>query len=123
MGRHELARKRRITPVALAVLAAPAALFFAVGGDVNPATARSHVKPVLADAESSCCIQLAAAASAVLRREVLIARSSKVSDASITGMWDTEAHVPAPTIPIPILCILLLEPGGDGCGLVPVDRQ
>jgi hypothetical protein len=64
VGRHALARKRRISPVALAALAAPAALFFAVGGDVNPVTARSHAKPVVADAESSCCIQLAAGATA-----------------------------------------------------------
>lgn len=63
MGRHELARKPRKSPAALAAVLASAAVYFAVGGDVSPAgAARAEVKPLIADNESSCCIQLASAA-------------------------------------------------------------
>jgi hypothetical protein len=62
VGRHELARKRRKSPAFLAAVVAPAAVFFAVGADVNPVSAaRNDAKPVVTDAQSSCCIQLAAA--------------------------------------------------------------
>lgn len=61
MGRHKLARKRRKSPVLLAAVIAPAAVFFAVGADVNPVSvARNLEKPAAGDLGSGCCIQLAA---------------------------------------------------------------
>lgn len=67
MGRHKLARKRRKSPVLLAAVIAPAAVFFAVGADVNPVSvARNLEKPASTDRASSCCIQLAAGPAANL---------------------------------------------------------
>ncbi|WP_205876084.1 hypothetical protein [Mycobacterium camsae] len=60
MGRHELARKPRKSPAALAAGLASAAVYFAVGGDVSPVSAaRAEVKTLFAETE--CCIELAAA--------------------------------------------------------------
>jgi len=61
MGRHRLARKRRKSPVALAALLAPAAVFFAAAGDVRPLAAREDPKPVIGDT-APCCLELVAAA-------------------------------------------------------------
>lgn len=57
MGRHQLARKPRKSPAALAAGLASAAVYFAVSGDVSPiSAARAEVKP----AETPCCVELAA---------------------------------------------------------------
>ncbi|MGZ4526502.1 MAG: hypothetical protein ACXVX7_08620 [Mycobacterium sp.] len=61
MGRHELARKRRKPPLALAAVLAPAAVFFAAAGDVHPLPARTAEKPVIKDVEP-CCIEIVAMA-------------------------------------------------------------
>jgi hypothetical protein len=47
VGRHSLASERRKSPVALAALIAPAAVFFAVGSDVHPLAANRDAKPVV----------------------------------------------------------------------------
>jgi hypothetical protein len=60
MGRHELARKRRKSPVVLAALIAPAAVFFAAAGDVGPPTARD-AQLVVGDG-APCCLQIVDAA-------------------------------------------------------------
>ena len=62
MGRHELARKRRKPSVALAAVLAPAALFFAVTGDVHPIAPRTEAKPVISDVVP-CCAEIVTAAS------------------------------------------------------------
>jgi hypothetical protein len=49
VGRHRLARKRRKSPVALAALLAPAAVLFAVAGDVGPFSAPAPAKPVIGE--------------------------------------------------------------------------
>jgi hypothetical protein len=61
VGRHRLARKRRKSPVVLAALLAPAAVFFAAAGDVRPLAAREVAKPVIGDIEP-CCLQIVTAA-------------------------------------------------------------
>ncbi|MEE3064261.1 MAG: hypothetical protein VYA67_09905 [Actinomycetota bacterium] len=53
MGRHRLAKKRRKSPVALAAMLAPAAVFFAVGGDVGPFVTPSEAKSVIGDVTPS----------------------------------------------------------------------
>jgi hypothetical protein len=60
VGRHELARKRRKSPVVLAAVLAPAAVFFAAAGDVHPFPAREAAKPVIADI-APCCLEIVAA--------------------------------------------------------------
>ncbi|MDM3975584.1 hypothetical protein QRB36_15550 [Mycobacterium marseillense] len=62
MGRHALARKRRRPSVALAAVLAPAAVFFAVSGDVHPFAARQEPKPVINEV-APCCVQIVTAAS------------------------------------------------------------
>ncbi|MHA7652948.1 hypothetical protein ACX9NE_25380 [Mycobacterium sp. ML4] len=62
MGRHELARKTRKSPAALAAVLSSAAVYFAAGGDVSPiSAARAEVKPLFAESPA-CCLQLAGAA-------------------------------------------------------------
>lgn len=62
VGRHELARKRRKSPVALAAVLAPAAVFFAVAGDIRPSAALGNTKPVIGDI-APCCLEIVAATS------------------------------------------------------------
>ncbi|MGV0714132.1 hypothetical protein ABQE93_01885 [Mycolicibacterium sp. XJ662] len=71
MGRHSLATKRRRPPIGVAALIAPAAVLFAVGGDVpSPAeTSRDVAEPVVTPVENQasreattpCCVELVAA--------------------------------------------------------------
>jgi len=49
VGRHELAKDRRKPSVVLAAIVAPAAVFFAAGGDVHPLAVRDEAKPVVDD--------------------------------------------------------------------------
>ncbi|HKI41776.1 MAG TPA: hypothetical protein VKA66_15670 [Mycobacterium sp.] len=49
MGRHELPRNRRRSSAVLAVLLAPAAMFFATASDVRPFAARDAAEPVVND--------------------------------------------------------------------------
>ncbi|MEZ0354101.1 hypothetical protein [Mycobacterium sp. pR1184] len=53
MGRHRLAKKRRKSPVVLAAVLAPAAVFFAVGADVGPIAAPAEAKAVIGDVAPS----------------------------------------------------------------------
>ncbi|WAC91150.1 hypothetical protein [Mycobacterium sp. Aquia_213] len=53
MGRHRLAKKRRKSPVVLAAMLAPAAVFFAVAGDVGPFAAPAQAKSVIGDVTPS----------------------------------------------------------------------
>lgn len=67
MGRHSLAKERRKPPIALAALVAPAAVFFATGGDVRPLPPRAAPEPVAEDVKVAedgppCCIEIVAAA-------------------------------------------------------------
>ncbi len=62
VGRHRLARKRRKSPVVLAALLAPAAVFFAVAGDVGPFAVQAEAKPVIGDVAPSRLEIIAAAA-------------------------------------------------------------
>jgi hypothetical protein len=70
VGRHEVARARRKSSGLLAVVVAPVAVMFALGADVHPLAAKTHVKPAVesvapaADASGSCCVQVVAAAPA-----------------------------------------------------------
>ncbi|PQK68858.1 hypothetical protein CG428_23220, partial [Pantoea ananatis] len=57
MGRHELARDRRKSSAVLAAVLAPAAVFFATGGDVSTLAARADANPVLGD-DAPCCVQI-----------------------------------------------------------------
>ncbi|HWS91746.1 MAG TPA: hypothetical protein VN306_04365 [Mycobacterium sp.] len=61
MGRHELPTARRKSPVVLAAVLAPAAVFFAVAGDGHPLAARDDAKPVVRDS-APCCLEIVAAA-------------------------------------------------------------
>ena len=60
VGRHELPRKRRKPSVFLVAVAAPAAVFFAAGGDVRPVPAHADAKPIVSDAHP-CCFEIVAA--------------------------------------------------------------
>jgi hypothetical protein len=68
VGRHSLATERRKSPVMLAAVIAPAAVFFAVGADVHPLGAEPDAKPVIGDAARivdnvvPCCMEIVAAA-------------------------------------------------------------
>ncbi|MEE6135638.1 hypothetical protein SKC41_04740 [Mycobacterium sp. 050128] len=53
MGRHRLAKKRRKSPVALAAMLAPAAVIFAVSGDVGPFVTPAEAKSVIGDVAPS----------------------------------------------------------------------
>jgi hypothetical protein len=53
VGRHRLARKRRKSPAVLAAVLAPAAVFFAVAGDVGPFATPAEAKPVISNAAPS----------------------------------------------------------------------
>ena len=61
MGRHELARDRRKSSAVLAAVIAPAAVFFAAGGDVHPLAAGGDADPVVDDV-APCCLEIVAAA-------------------------------------------------------------
>ncbi len=64
VGRHELPRVRRKSPVTLAALVAPvAAVLFAAGADVHPVAARQAAEPVVDDVPA-CCFEVVAATSA-----------------------------------------------------------
>ncbi|VAZ58357.1 hypothetical protein [Mycobacterium kansasii] len=56
MGRHSLVRERRRSPAVLAAVLAPAAVFFAVAGDVGPLDAR-----VVDQGDGPCCVEIVAA--------------------------------------------------------------
>ncbi|MCV7397651.1 hypothetical protein [Mycobacterium paraseoulense] len=60
MGRHRLAKKRRKSPLILAGVLAPAAVFFAAAGDVSPFMPRHDAAPVIGD-NSACCLEIVAA--------------------------------------------------------------
>jgi hypothetical protein len=68
VGRHSLATDRRKSPVLLAAVIAPAAVFFAVGADVHPLAAERDAKPVTGevapavDTAEPCCLEIVAAA-------------------------------------------------------------
>jgi hypothetical protein len=68
VGRHELARKRRRPSVRLAAVLAPAAVFFAVSGDVHPFAPRPAAKPVISEA-APCCAEIVTVASHRLIKE------------------------------------------------------
>src|ERR1700721_1981893 len=53
VGRHRLARKRRKSRVVLAAVLAPAAVFFAVAGDVGPFAVPAEAKPVIGNVAPS----------------------------------------------------------------------
>jgi len=69
VGRHELARERRKPSVSLAAVLAPAAVFFAVSGDVHPFVVRDEAKPVIGEV-APCCVEIVAAASKVSGKSV-----------------------------------------------------
>jgi hypothetical protein len=60
MGRHSVARKRRRSPLGLAAVIAPVAVFFAAGGDVSPLAFAGDPHPVVSEA-APCCVELVAA--------------------------------------------------------------
>ena len=68
VGRHSVASDRRKSPVVLAAVIAPAAVFFAVGADVHPVAADRDAKPAVGevapavDAAAPCCLEIVAAA-------------------------------------------------------------
>jgi hypothetical protein len=68
VGRHSLASDRRRSPVLLAAVLTPAAVFFAVGADVHPLAADRAAKPVVGevapvvDTAAPCCLEIVAAA-------------------------------------------------------------
>jgi len=70
VGRHSLARERRKPPVALAAMIAPAAMFFALAGDVHPFAAEPEAKPAApkvapaAETVAPCCAEIIAAPAA-----------------------------------------------------------
>jgi hypothetical protein len=61
VGRHRLASGRRKSPVVLAAVVAPAAVFFAVGGSAHPLPAAGDADSVAGDV-APCCLQIMAAA-------------------------------------------------------------
>ncbi|WP_319447323.1 MULTISPECIES: hypothetical protein [unclassified Mycobacterium] len=67
MGRRKVASARRKSSGLLAVAIAPVAVMFALGADVHPLAAQTHVKPAVerlapaADTSGSCCMQVVAA--------------------------------------------------------------
>ena len=61
VGRHELATDRRKSSAVLAAVIAPAAVFFAAGGDVRPLAAGGDADPVVEDV-ASCCMEIVATA-------------------------------------------------------------
>jgi hypothetical protein len=70
VGRHELARDRRRSPVLLAAVIAPAAVFFAVGADVHPLADDRVAKPLVGVAPvvetvAPCCLEIVAAAAPI----------------------------------------------------------
>jgi hypothetical protein len=72
VGRHSLASDRRKSSAVLAAVIAPAAVFFAAGGDVQPLAASRDAKPVVrevapvVDDVAPCCLEIVAAAPAAL---------------------------------------------------------
>ncbi|HYZ68515.1 MAG TPA: hypothetical protein VE666_12070 [Mycobacterium sp.] len=83
MGRHSLATERRKPTVALAALVAPAAMFFALAGDVHPIAAEPEAKPVVPKVAPApapagpCCFEVVAAPPPV----PAVVRSGEQSDA------------------------------------------
>jgi hypothetical protein len=60
VGRHSLAKNRRKSPVGLAALIAPLAVFFAAAGDVHPVVPSAQADPV--SPVPPCCVEIVAAA-------------------------------------------------------------
>jgi hypothetical protein len=69
VGRHELARKRRKSPVVLAAVLTSATVFFAAAGDVHPFAALEAARPVIGDS-ARCCLEIVAAAPNMSRSAV-----------------------------------------------------
>jgi hypothetical protein len=65
VGRHELARSRRKPSIVLAAVVAPTAVFFAAGGDACTVAAGHATHPVV-DNSALCCLEIVAAAPAVI---------------------------------------------------------
>lgn len=65
MGRHSAPKKRRTSPIGVAAAIAPAALYFAVGGDVHlSARPAPESEPVVVEDTTPCCVEIVAAAPA-----------------------------------------------------------
>ena len=86
VGRHALAKPRRKSPVPLAVLVAPVALFFAVGADVHPEAPLRHAEPAVAAPEPErhavpppCCMEVVASPGEAEPADPSIAQASLVS--------------------------------------------
>ncbi|WP_102141291.1 hypothetical protein [Mycobacterium hubeiense] len=100
MGRHSLAKERRKPPLALAALVAPAAVFFAIGGDVRPLPPRDTPEPVTETAKVAedgppCCIEIVAAAPNAPAPGAQPAASSAPAQAAPASRWRVvERHVP-----------------------------
>jgi hypothetical protein len=82
MGRHELARKRRKSPAVLAALIAPAVVFFAAAGDVDPLAARG-AQPIMVGDGAPCCLQVVGAATS--SEEIANSSADMASPASELG--------------------------------------
>ncbi|GBG38163.1 hypothetical protein [Mycobacterium montefiorense] len=77
MGRHRLASKRRKSPLVLAALLTPAAVCFAVAGDVGPFAAQAEAKAVIGDVAPS-------------RLEIVAAESNLPHSAAGLGVLDSQ---------------------------------
>ncbi|RAV18126.1 hypothetical protein DQP55_01185 [Mycolicibacterium sp. GF69] len=65
MGRHSVAKKRRTSPIGVAAVIAPAAVFFAVAGDVHfSARPAPESEPVVVEDTTPCCLEIVAAPAA-----------------------------------------------------------
>jgi len=103
VGRHSLASERRKSPVLLAAVIAPAALFFAVGADVHPFAAERDTNPVIRDVARAddtvppCCLEIVAAAPVALSSATLNEQASMSSVPAqfvSASRWRVAAAVP-----------------------------
>jgi hypothetical protein len=103
VGRHSVASDRRKSPVVLAAVIAPAAVFFAVGADVPPFAPERDTNPVVRDVArvddtvAPCCLEIVPAAPVALSSATSDEQSSMSSIPAqfvSASRWRVAAAVP-----------------------------
>lgn len=103
MGRHELASSRPKSPVIKAIVVAPAAVVFALGGSAHAVGVHQDADSV-AGAEPACCAEVAAAAPAASSWAAAAVQlndgAGEMAQASRASRWRVAANAAPRMLPV-----------------------